>query len=145
MKTIKYILIAFLLFTNAYAQEYEKTKELFRLVTGQSFNVVQTYNDNKLVDERYYLFAQNGKYQYITDIITVYSGTKQGFEEYIDQLSNALEKYDVDTSLTIGNTRVVIFKSMGAKFIRVNTDDGYTWFGKHEIKRIKKKLLKIKK
>lgn len=141
----KIIPLLFLLIAiNAQSQEITKKVKIYKSISAEYIDAHEVYNDGMLTDIYITFMGQNHKYQRITDIISLYSGSPKGFYIYINNIKEFLNTNDVDTSATINGQYVSISKMMGKKIINVYTSDtlGYRVMTVKSLDKILKKFEK---
>lgn len=138
MKNITtFLLLAFTLIINS--QDLTKTIEVYKHVSGEYINAIQTIKDNKVTDLKIHFLGRNHKYQHIDDLISFSYSDPTEFYKFLNKLIDCF-KYDKGISLKVDNLNVNIDKMMGKKIISVNgkKDLGYRSFNEKKLKKILK-------
>jgi hypothetical protein len=137
-KIATFLFLTFVLTVNS--QELTKTTEIYKHISGEYINSIETIKDNKVTDLKIHFLGRNHKYQHIDDLISFSYSSPNEFYKFLNKLIDCF-KYEEGISLKVDGLNVRIDKMMGKKFISVRgkKDLGYRLFNEKKLKKILKK------
>ena len=127
------IVLAFIFtcFVSVIFAQRTRTEEVFSTMTHEVLKVLYITNDSK-TDTLVAFYAKDHRYQQLTDLITLYSGSVQDYYDFMVKLEKFYNENEPEVSDYIDGYRINILKVVGYKCIwwyeKESDGNGYHYF-----------------
>lgn len=132
-------------FNHSYAQKTKKEQVYNNNLFKDYLDVIHHYDENdNVISKQMLLYGQDLRYQHITELVSVYSGSPQELMNYMNAVEKFVNENEPDVSTTLEGYRITVVKQMGRKGFSLYEKDGlgYRSYNMKSWGKIKKALVK---
>lgn len=117
------LLVLLIISINAVGQKTRSEKILDRSMYKEFLSAYHYYDGDSITDTRIVFSGQNYKYQHITDIVTIYSGSPEDFYRFLNEVEAFLTEEEKGVMMPIMGRDCLVDFAWGTKYVIVYEED----------------------